>query len=294
MHDLHRHASSAPLERLARSDDYRVLRRLPAPFQQMDGNRPPDGATCVALLDVETTSLDAASGEIIELAIVLAWLSKEGEVLAHLGPWSWLNDPHQELTPEIMQLTGLSDEDLCGQAIDDDKVRALLDRADWVAAHNAGFDVQWIDRRYPELRDKPWACSCREIDWPALGLEGRSQPFLLMQHGWFSNAHRAGDDVWSLLQLLQEQRPDPSGEMQSHFARLLECAAQPSVRVSAHGAPFAAKDALKARGYSWNAQLRVWAKLCAIDEATEEEGWFRQEALPAPRTETVSAVERHR
>ena len=290
---------SCRLERAARlldsHADYQVIRRVPAPFPRMEGNRPPDDTMCVALVDVETTSLDPASGEIIELAIELVWVSQEGEVEAQLGPWSWLNDPGEPLTPEICTITGLCDDDLRGQAIDDRKVRALLARADWLCAHNARFDVQWIDRRYPEFTDKPWACSCSEIEWAELGFEGRSQSFLLAQHGLFGRAHRAGDDVWSLLQLLQQRRPDPdTGQVRSHFARLMEHAAQPSVKLSASGAPYAAKDELKARGYRWDARERVWSKLFDLADIAQEEAWFRIKALPQPTTRTVTAVERHR
>ena len=290
---------SCRLERAARlldsHDDYQVVRRVPAPFPRMDGNRPPDDTMCVALVNVETTSLDPATGEIIELAIELVWVSQNGEVEAQLGPWSWLNDPGVPLTPEICTITGLRDDDLRGQVIDDRKVRALLGRADWLCAHNARFDVQWIDRRYPEFADKPWACSCSEIEWADLGFEGRSQSFLLAQHGLFGRAHRAGDDVWSLLQLLQQCRPDPdSGQVRSHFARLIEHAAQPSIRLSATRAPFAAKDELKARGYRWDARERVWVKLFDLGDVAAEEAWFRRKALPEPTTRYVTAVERHR
>jgi len=276
------------------SEDYCVLRRIPAPFQRMEESSPPD-AKCVALVDLETTGLSLAEDEVIELAILLAWVSEEGELLAHLGPWSWLSDPGRALTPEIMWLTGLTDLDLAGQTIDLEKVKALLNRADLTVAHNAGFDIRWLDKLLPELADMPWACSMAEIDWRALGCEGRSQPYLLSQHGWFSNFHRASDDVWSLLWLLMQKRSDRDGEnVRSHFARLLESAEQPSMLISAKGAPFAAKDELKARGFRWNALKRVWQKQVRLDDASTEMAWFREKALPEPSTKAVTAAERYR
>lgn len=82
--------------------------------------------------------------------------------------------------------------------------------------------------------------------------------------------------------------------MRSHFARLIEHAAQPSIRLSATRAPFAAKDELKARGYRWDARERVWVKLFDLGDVAEEEAWFRKKALPEPTTRYVTAVERHR
>ncbi len=291
-------SSNQKLERAARtleaSGDYRVFRKIPEPFSRMDAGTPPD-ATCVAVVDVETTGLSLADDELIELAILLAWVSPDGEVLAHLGPWSWRNDPGIPLSPQIRKLTGLCDNDLANQAIDDEKVLVLLDRADLVAAHNSNFDIGWFDQRYPQLADKPWACSMAEIEWAQLGCDGRGQSALLNQHGWFANAHRAGDDVWSLLWLLKQKRSDPDGEnVRSHFARLLESAEQPSMLISATGAPFAAKDELRGRGYRWNVVERVWQKQVRLDEASSEMAWFQEKLLPAPTTKTVTAAERYR
>lgn len=286
------------LERAAQllegSSDFRVLRKIPEPFSLLDGSAPPD-AKCVAIVDCETTGLSLADDELIELAILLAWVSEDGEVLAHLGPWSWRNDPGMPLSPQIQKLTGLCDYDLAGQAIDDQKVLALLDRADLVVAHNAGFDIRWFDQRYPELAEKPWACSMLEIAWKDMGFEGRSQTNLLNQTGWFSNAHRAGDDAWSLLWLLTQKCSDPDCEnVRSHFARLLESAEQPSMLISARGAPYAAKEELKLRGYKWNLVERVWQKQVRLHDASTEVAWFKEKLLPAPTTKTVTAAERYR
>jgi DNA polymerase-3 subunit epsilon len=45
---------------------------------------------------------------------------------------------------------------------------------------------------------------------------------------------------------------------QTGLARLLAAGATPSYRLLATQAPFEAKDALKARGYRWDTERRVW------------------------------------
>lgn len=302
------------LERLAAqlsaSAEYRVLRAVPKPVQRMMENSPPDGR-CLALLDVETSSLDPAGGAIIELAILLVWVDEAGEVLAHIGPWSWLNDPGARLPREITRLTGLTNRDLSGQAIDDEAASRLLDRADLIIAHNARFDVKWIDQRYPEHRGKPWACSMAEIDWAELGFEGRSQQHLLLQHGFFATGHRAAQDVWSLFHLLQHRAgalgaPGAGQGMQTsisastaptHLQRLLAAiGAANLLRVEAKGAPFSSKDLLKARGYRWDATLskRVWWRVLCEDELEAEQCWFARNNLPLPQASALNPTLRHR
>src|SRR5690606_35404105 len=126
-----------------------------------------------------------------------------------------------------------------------------------------------------------WTCSCSEIDWLKLGYEGRSQQHLLAQHGWFSNAHRAEADVWSLFWLLHQRQCGPGDSPdQTHLQRLLKTAATPTVLVEALWAPYSAKDKLKARGYRWDAGRRIWCKEMAQERLAAERSWFRTEGLP--------------
>lgn len=294
-------------DRLAEYPDYRVLRALPPPFASMPANGSPPEGRCIALVDLETTSLDPMSGAIIEIAVKLLWVDAEGHLLGHFPIFSWCEDPGHPLDETIVRLTGITDADLVGRKIDDEAVGRLLDRADLLCAHNARFDREWILQRWPDLWEKPWACSCNEVPWQELGLEGRSQPFLLQQHGWFGRAHRAPADVWALFWLLQQSRPDPDcdrgddadarGEAgQTHLQRLLAASGRETVRVEAVNAPFGKKDVLRARGYCWDAHLlrKVWWRELQPEAVEAEQQWFEREGLPSPRLVPITARERHR
>src|SRR5690554_4506715 len=205
--------------RLEASPDYRVLRAVPKPYSSMPANGEPPVARCLAILDTETTGLWPEEHAMIELAIMLVFVSPDGEIAGHFGPVSWLEDPGAPLDPSIELLTGLTDADLAGKRINDVAAFGLLDRADCLVAQNARFDAAWIERRYPRLAGRAWACSCADIDWLELGYEGRAQQHLLVQHGWFANAHRAGADVWSLFHLLRQRQADPGGgPVRSHLS----------------------------------------------------------------------------
>ena len=274
---------------------YTVLRRVPEPYSQFpDDGVPPDGR-CIAIVDLETTGLDAEKDSIIELALMLVWVDEEGEIISHFGPLSWLEDPGVELDPRITLVTGLANHHLVGKTINDISVEGLLSRADMFVAHNAQFEIDFLERRYRILEHAPWGCSLRDIDWLMAGFDARAQGHLLMQHSWFSDAHRAGPDVWSLFWLMSQRRKGLGADPErTHLQRLLEAIEKDSVVVQANRAPFSKKDLLKARGYRWNADARFWQKELGEELVAHEQAWFYCQGLPAPTLRPISAHQRHR
>jgi DNA polymerase-3 subunit epsilon len=282
-------------QRLQRDDDYRVLRAVPKPYCAMPENGAPPSGKCIAIVDTETTGLDADNDTIIELAIMHVFVDHHGELLGHFGPFSWLQDPGEALDPRITMVTGLAAQQLAGQKIDDAFAVSLLDRADLIVAHNAAFDAGFIERRYPQIAVRAWACSCSEIDWLKLGYDGRAQQHLLAQAGWFSSAHRAASDVWSLFWLLQQRQHDPRGGIErTHLARLLEASETPTVMLQAEGAPYSTKDTLKARGYRWNAGRGFWQRELPADKVEHEQAWAYRNGLRMLTERAMTACNRHR
>jgi DNA polymerase-3 subunit epsilon len=277
---MHQYGADVLVELLEQDERYRVLRAVPPRYTDMpEDGIPPDGR-CVAIIDVETTGIDIQQNKLIELAIMLVFVDDDGKVLRHIAPVSWLQDPQVVIDAKITMLTGLAANHLVGKTINDRSASALIDRADICVAHNAGFDSGWIEQRFPEHVGKAWACSCREIDWLSLGFEGRSQQHLLSQAGWFSNAHRAGDDVWC--------------QSRMHLQRLLHTSAKTTFWVEAVHTPYSAEDRLKARQYRWDPDRKIWCNELAQNDLTAEHSSFLQQGLPPFRTVPVTANERHR
>lgn len=252
---------------LEASDDYRVLRRL-SPRRQIE---PRDGSpTRLGIfLDVETTGLDPARDEIIELAMAPFTYGLDGRIFEIGETYSRLREPTKPIPPEVTQITGIDDAMVLGHAIDPAEVGAFVAPAALVVAHNASFDRRFLERFCETFTTKPWACSMSQIDWVAEGHEGVKLAYLAMGSGFFYERHRALHDCLAGIELLSGLQPK-SGERA--LAQLLARARQTTWRIWAENSPFDLKDVLKARGYRWNAETsggpRAW--YIDVEEAQKE------------------------
>lgn len=265
--------------------DYRVLRRL---VPRTDFGAEPLGPVGrVLILDTETTGLDSRQDSIIELALLAVEVdTATGAALRVAEVYEALEDPGRPIPPEVSALTGITDEMVRGRRIDDATVAGLLRDALLVVAHNARFDRPFVETRLPAFARLPWACSVADIDWAAEGRGSLRLEHLAMKCGWFYDGHRAGADCHALLAVLNAPLP-ASGR--TGLARLLEVGRASSFRVFADGAPFETKDRLKARGYRWDPERRVW-HAAVRDEAAlgEEAAWLKANVYGGrPATVTV-------
>lgn len=255
--------------------DYRVLRRL----EPLSRSGPPrDRAWSGVVLDVETTGLSCAENVVIELAMQRVGADAQGRIVETGRPQRWLEDPGFALPEEIVRLTGISDAAVWGRSINEAVATSMLLDADFVVAHNAGFDRGFVEARLPGAAGRPWICSMRDVDWRAAGFEGRALSHLVSQVGWFYSAHRADVDVAALVRLLDHR---PVGRVGTVLLEAIETARRPTWIVEAVGAPFAAKDLLRARGYRWRADARHWWREVAEDRLSEERTWCAREVYGA-------------
>ncbi|WP_296447039.1 3'-5' exonuclease [Rhodoferax sp. UBA5149] len=239
---------------LARHPDYRVLRRL-LPVRHFD--RTPQGPVVrVVVLDTETTGLDHARDKIIELAMLRVDVdTTTGLPVGDVLVYDELEDPGMPVSKEIQAITGISSEMVKGRHLDEARIATVLEGADLVIAHNAGFDRPFCEARIPAFAQLPWGCSFADIDWKKEGHGSAKLEYLAMEKGWFYDAHRAEVDCHALLAVLGEQLLTSK---QSGLAEIIAASGKSSYRLQATGAPFEAKDLLKARSYRWNSDQKVW------------------------------------
>ncbi|WP_311270956.1 3'-5' exonuclease [Sphingobium sp. WCS2017Hpa-17] len=271
--------------------DYRVLRALP-PVNQLVLPEPEGKTFTAIILDTETTSLDPATGRIIELALCPVRFDQRGRIVGIGAIEDWLEDTGEPLSADIRKLTGLTDEDLADQRIDDNAVLGHLTTAQLIVAHNARFDLGWIEARFPSAGPLRWACSMSEIDWVGHGYEARKLGGLLADAaGYFNRRHRADNDVAALVALLTTALPPGY----TAFAEMLFTAAKPTARIIAERAPYAARARLKQRSYRWDDRRKAWWREVPEDERDAELAWLRAEVGgTAPIATTITWFERHR
>lgn len=157
-------------------------------------------------IDVETTSLEPATGDIIDVAAIRYDLITGQEV----DRVTFLTKPRQPLSHEIIALTGIQPEmvaDAPPFSEVRERVAAFIGR-DVVFAHNAVFDVGYLAHHGLPLTNLVWdTFLLSTVAWPAMA--SYNLGFLAQELSLELTAeHRAAADVessWQLLRRCQEQ-----------------------------------------------------------------------------------------
>jgi len=280
---------------LEASGRYRVIRKLIPP--QICQDPRPGFPNIGVLIDTETTGLSHRTDEVIEIGAVSFTFDDKGNFGDVIGVFGGLQKPSIPIPAAITKLTGITGEMVEGQAIDGYALRTLVEPADIVIAHNAGFDRPFCEKLSDVFVAKPWACSVSEIDWKGRGFEGTKLGYLIAQSGYFHDGHRAVDDCFALLEVLT--RPS-SGDELTPFAELYGASQRTRVRIWAENSPFDMKDKLKARGYRWSdgtdGRPKSWWVEVSDDTSETELQYLRTEiyhrADADPATIHLTAVDR--
>jgi DNA polymerase III subunit epsilon len=232
-----------------RPEDFQLLERVPLTLRDINWpvrlSEPVGDEKKIVLLDVETTGVNLKDDEITELGMVSILYSPSAtKVTSIKNVISLYDNPGKPIPENITELTGITDEMVKGQKIDEKLVVNWLKDTEFIVAHYAHFDRNMFEKRFPDLGSYRWACSLKGIDWKSLGFKNLSLDVLLMRLGYFFQAHRASVDCLAMAWLFHL--------LPQAFESLLESAIKRTVRVSAMGAPYDVKDVLKERKYYWH------------------------------------------
>jgi DNA polymerase III subunit epsilon len=205
-------AANALMTGAADDPDIRILRRVSTLDAFPLAPRGDGPIRTVAVTDTETTGVDPLTDKVIDIAVVALEADMAGEIVGIASAGQALRDPGMPTPEHISRLTGITDADVRGKTIDLDRLERQLAAADVRIAHNARFDVAFLESLLPGLAGASWAaCSASDFDWVAAGFDGYKQGHLLMQLGFFNTAHRAMADVISLIHLLSHRAARSDG-----------------------------------------------------------------------------------
>jgi len=268
------------IEHLNSSDRFRVIERLSFPERYWPGE--PAMPRVGLVVDVEATGLDTGRDKIIELGLVaFEYDAATGMIYRILHSYGGFEDPGKPLTEIIKKITGISDDMLAGQKLDDDEINVWLEKADIIIAHNAAFDRQMMERRLPACKKANWACTMFDVDWTGEDISSLKLDYIAYKLGYFFDGHRAVNDAQATLHLLTKGLP-VSGKLA--MVELLTHAREKTRRFFAVNAPFEKKDVLRERGYRWLPEFSygqgggkrkgVWSKAVAEADIVAEEAWL--------------------
>ncbi len=206
----------------------------------------------VLIVDTETTGLSPAEGELLEVAAILYSVEQQCTLqqASTLLPTRSLHNPAQAVNQISIAATQATDPALA-QMICDVISRWAL-QADYLVAHNAKFDRQWMENHLHlgSLFDRPWLCSCHDIRWPQQHRQGQKLIDLALAHGvGVSSAHRALTDCHLIAALF-----DRMIDLPQIFRQALE----PKILVRAL-VSYDDRHLAKEAGFQWDRESRHWS-----------------------------------
>ena len=276
--------------------NYRVLRRVQlAEHHVFAENSTGEPVGRLAVVETETTGFSLDGGDrIIDIAIATCEYGREsGTLYRVVSRYESLEDPGQPIPAEVVQLTGITDEMVRGQKIDDGALDKSLEGVGLVVCHNSAFDRPFLEDRFPAFREMHFGCSFNEVPWRAWGIGSSKLDYLGFVFGLFHTGHRARADVDMLAALLGQNAPGTQGSV---LSILLAAARQPTWRIYALGLSFDNSQYAKLRGYRWHKGDAAIAKSWWIEtrDEAEERKFLQQLGCINPLVYKLTARERYR
>lgn len=155
--------------------------------------------------------------EVVELALVLTEISPQKEKVETLDSFVGIRKTDKAVPNKTKMQFGLSQIDYDVSPFDTTKILTLFESADFVISHNdADIERKLIALILPQVAEKPWYSSQKDIPWGALGYETKSLTQLCKAHG--EKAPRSClDRATGIAKLVNKQ--EPCGQ-QSYLERL--------------------------------------------------------------------------
>lgn len=213
----------------------------------------------VLLLDVETTGLDPATDQVIEVGAILYSLEHATSLISYstLVHAETNAAEHINRIPVNALVTkGVAPNLAWGM------IGNLAEWSDAILAHYAEFERSFSPP--PLLTVKPWICTKSDIRWPK---EHRPEmsliPLTLAHDLGVVTAHRALADCDMLARLLTRCH-----ELGHDVTAMLERGLRPKVTLIAN-VSYDDRELAKQAGFRWNAETKQWLRQMVEEDAQD-------------------------
>ena len=116
----------------------------------------------IAIADTETTGPEA-NDEVVGIGILLIKITlPRGDLIRELDSYYGRREPSTGAQPGS---TTVVSTEHAGQGFDEDRIRTLLQSANFVVGHYGAFVRRMLTSVIPESASYPWRCSARQIWW---------------------------------------------------------------------------------------------------------------------------------
>lgn len=209
-------------------------------------------------IDLETTGLDPAKDQIIELGMVI-WCTESKKPVKI---FSELINQNAKISPEITAITGITEKDceLFGISMQEAifAIEQYASIAEVKVAYNAEFEANFIGKipaPFPCFYTLAWIDPQFDIQYPET-IKTRKLDYLCYEHG-FRNPfkHRAVFDVMAMFEIMQKY----------DFERILERSKSPKVDVAAM-VSYDNRNQAKEAGFFWVSEEKTWKKTIKFED----------------------------
>ena len=261
---------------LNQSEQYRVITKYNKPeFYNPCADVP---KKIGVFLDIEATGLSLTEDKLIELGMVKFEYSDDGCIFRILEEFNGYQDPKKSISAFITGLTGISDDMVKRQKIDESAVAEYLEDVDLIIAHNAKFDRSFFEITFPNITPKAWACSMYDINWNSEKVESHKLEYIAYKYNFFYEGHRAIIDCLVGIHILSQELYNSK---QLALKQLLDNAMQPRFKLWAQNAAYAHKDLLRARQYRWDTHpahgFKAWSIELPENQVATEIDYLKNE-----------------
>ena len=229
------------------------------------------------IIDTETTGLDPKRGQCLEVGAILFHAPQRAVLAQHSFLLPVETNAAESINRIPAEVTRLDQPWRQGL----DYFQALLDAADLLVAHNAGFDRQWFGKDQLPAVSKPWLCTMEDIAWP-VDRQLRSRPSvrdLALAYGvpvWA--AHRALTDCIYLAEVFARCK-----DLETLLLHGLEPRHLMRAQVS-----YAQRHLAKEAGFRWNDPIQgAWTRRLSDRETAKLE--FEVVAIDQQEEQPLSA-----